>query len=64
MAGSPLAPIISFVKKYPWQVYASFGPIIYLYMKYKTNSVYANLYSENDFTRALLLEKIKSLTNK
>jgi hypothetical protein len=59
MAGSPVAIIAPYVKKYIVEIIAISGPLFW-YLKYrKDNKIYRQVYSKNDFERKYTLDSLK-----
>lgn len=58
MAGSPIAILLPYFKKYGVEMYILLGFALYFKMKRKEAKVYKNLYGEYDFQRRYTLDKI------
>jgi hypothetical protein len=59
MAGSPVALITPYVKKYIIEIIALSGPLFYLLKMRRDNKIYRQLYSKNDFERQYTLDALQ-----
>jgi hypothetical protein len=64
MAGSPVAKIAPYVKKYIVEMIVVAGPLFYWMKTRRDNKTYKHLYSKNDFERRATLDDIKEFLSK
>ena len=64
MAGSPIAILSPYVKKYIVEIITISGPLFYLLKNRRDQKIYNELYSKNDYERRSTLEDIREYLNK